>query len=1112
MAAPTLASPAPGATRATGANEGSTTRLWPIALTVAVLALLATMTSAAGRYIGDNRFELYFAPFELLERHLAVWDSSRGLGRPRWDFWPATAAALAVLRGIGLGPDLAERVWHAVLLTAASTGAAAALRLFRPRVSVEHWLAALVYAFGPFAAVYLLPTNLFVGHAVAPWFLYAFVRGVRPASGQPVRPWRWAAVFALVFFVPGNMNYPALLFAALTIVPAALYLRLIERSVSWRAVVAWLARAGLLTILVSAAALVTVVESSAINDENLALTETVREINRTSSWSESWRGLGFWGAYWGDSRGAIFPQFARFFWWPVVLVTFAVPIAAVTMLWRSRWRPRLLFAGILVLGLVLMVGAYPLDDTTPYGRFLLWAFDRFPGILAIRSGHKAGVLVTLGAAVLAAVCFAAVLRAARDRARSWRRPLPVVGAGIVAAVVLVVSFPFWTGRLYSPNEGVDEIPAYWEEATDFLDDQPGEGRVLVLPSTALGAYTWGSSGDDILEGLLERPTLARGLLTTWSGTAEGANLVAGIDDYVNGGQYEPGSLGPIARRLGVEYVLVRNDLDWPTTKRPRPSTLDALRADPDLELVRTFGDPGENIAAASDGEAALAPLELYRVRGFDGVARAETRPPLLVSGDGDAWPGLAVAGLLDDAGPVRYTGAASTTELVDALEAGAPVVISDTNRRRVREIPIFDSVARSSYTLAPGQELNRPGQDLFDAPGSETVSWFPDAAVIDSSSYGRPALPQAYYRPANAFDGDPRTSWRVSPVFVDETDQWIRVELREPHDVTEVDLVAVHSPPTPTSPDPMRVARATIELSDGASRTVDLVDGRATARFPGTRSDSVEVRIDAVAGTDPRPFGFSEITIDDLDLREAIELPDDLARRAQRSPRLARLLARAPTTFQFTRLEPVDDRPVEPTLHRRFRTFGDRSYTVRGRLDPAAEPIDAATCSDVGLTVDDAPVLVRGDRDAAGARAFVGCEPITLDEGVHTLDTRREPPIRRVWVETADDASAEPASDGDAAARLVERGRADVEVDVRTEEPAVVITGQSSDDGWSASVDGEDAGTQTSLDAQAAWTVDAGEHTLRAEQAAQGVYRVALVVTALGLLLCVVLVVRGRLR
>jgi arabinofuranan 3-O-arabinosyltransferase len=1106
--APDSVSSTPPRDRSVEARDGRrfARTLWPIVIAVAVAALLATFTSAPGRYIGDNRFELYWAPFDLLKRHLAVWDTTRGLGRPRWDFWPATVAAIAVLRGIGLGPDVAERIWHAALLTSAGAGAAAALRLFRPKVDTEHWLVAFLYAFGPFAAIYLVPTNLFVGQAFAPWFLYAFVRGVREA-----RPWRWAAMFALLVFVPGNMNYPALLFAALAMLPAALYLVLIERSVGWRPVVGWLLRAGLLALLVSAAALVTVQASSAINRENLQLTETVQEIHRTSSWSESWRGLGFWGAYWGDSRGPIVPQFARYFWSPVVLLTFVVPIAALVTLWRARWRARLLYAGMLLIGLVVMVGAYPLDNPSPYGHALLWAFDHFPGILAIRSAHKAGVLVALGGASLAAVAFAGAMKLARARVGSWRRPLPIMVATAVVVVVAASAFPFWTGRLYSPDDGVTALPAYWHDAARYLDAQPGHGRVLVLPSTALGAYTWGRTGDDIIEGILRRPSVSRGLLSTWSGTSEVANVVAALDDHVNSGEYEPGTIGPAARRLGIEYVLVRNDLDWPATKRPRPSSLDGLRADHDLELVRTFGAPGENVARpdpASATEAAHPPLELYRVKTYDGVARAEARPPLVVSGDGDAWPALAAERALRADGPMQYSGDASTADLSRLLELGSPLVITDSNRRRAHEIPIFDSVARSSYTLAAGEELPREASDLFDVAGSQTVAHFPEAARVEASSYGRPALPQPYYRPANAFDRDMRTSWRIAPVFVNEHDQWLRVVFRRPRHLDRVDVVAAQARPTPGSPDPMRATRLSAVLSDGTSVPIELRNGRGGARLPAVATDSLELRIDGVTGTDPEPFGLAEVALRSggrtLDLREDIQAPDDVLRRVEASPRLRRAFDRAPVTYLFSRLDRVDDRLVETTIRRRFRTIGDRAFELHGRLE--APGALGPSCRDVGVRVDHSPVLVRG-----AGRSFAGCAPLELSGGWHSLRTSRRPAVRRVWISSPGRATTSAPTHEAASLRAL--GRSSFGIDATTDGPAAIVSGQSADDGWSATIDGADAGPARSLDGQAAWLVQkSGAHRLTATQDPQTVYRIALVITAVGLLLCLGLVVRGRFR
>lgn len=1076
---------------------------------IALVALASVLLSAPGRYVGDNRFELYWSPFDLLRRHLAVWDATRGLGRPRWDFWPVPAAAMALLRGLGLGPALSERIWHATLLTTAGTGMVAALRCFRPRIGIEHWIAAALYAFGPFAAVYLLPTNLFVGHAFAPWFFVAFVLGVR---GD--RPWRWAALFALLVFVPGNMNYPALMFAALPIVPAALYLVLVERTVTWRRVLTWLASAAALSLVVSAAALVTTNAAAAINDENLALTETVREISRPSSWPESWRGLGLWLAYWGDSRGAIVPQFARFFWTPVVLLTFAAPLAALAVLWRSRWRPRLLFAAVMLLGLVLMVGAYPLGDTSPYGRLLLWGFDHFPGFVAIRSGHKAGVMVAFGVAALAAVGALGALRAVGRMTGSPGR-VRAVRVGALATVVVVLaagSFPFWTGRLYSPDEGARAIPEYWQEAAEWLDSRPGDGRVLVLPSTAYGAYTWGDTGDDILEGLITRPTISRGLLSLWSGTAEGANLVAALDDYVGSGSYEPGVLGPIAARLGVRYVLVRNDLDWATTRRPRPAALDTLRADPDLTAVRAFGAPGEHVLSGgtdTPDEASLPPIEVFTVDTFAGVARAETAPPLLVSGDGDAWPGLAAGGFLDRDGPIRYTGAATTDELERLLAGGSSVVITDTDRRRVRNIPLFDTVARSSYTLAAGEELDRPAQDLFAAAGSRSVAWYPDATRIHASSYGRPPLPQAYLRPSAAFDRDPTTAWEVYPDFVDPVGEWIRVDLRRARRLTSISLTTTSTPPTDAAPDPMRITALEVVLSDGTAIDLPVDDGVGRADLPDRSTTSVEVRITAVAGRDLTPVGLSDVAIDDLDLRESIRMPDDLERRAERDPELAALLEAAPLTFQFARLDPVDDLPVERTIRRRFGVLGARDFVLRA-TGPFAASALSDECRDVGITVDGRPIEVRTSAPTATAESdATACGSIVLGPGDHTLRVASDSPVRRVWL-SSPGAARPPAPQ--ARIRSAERGRADFEVHVTAPTPAYVISGASADPGWTATRDGQDAGVQVSLDGQAAWRVPTGTHVLVGDRTDQGRYVLALLVSAVGVLGCLVLVVRGRIR
>jgi len=1135
----TTAVPVPPDRTSVSSRLGSAARSpWAILGVLAALALAALLTNSPGQYIGDNRFEFFWAPADLLVRHLGIWEPSRGLGRMRWDFWPATTSYLAVLRGIGLSPALAERVWHATLITTGGVGVASLVRFFRPRIDVEHWAAALLYAFGPFSALFLLPSNLYIGYCFAPWLLLVFLRGVTAD-----RPWRWAAVFALLIFIPGNMNYPALVFAVLPILPASLYLVLVERRASWRTVIGWIVRAAGLTILVSAAALATTMFSNEINRENLLVTETAVDISRGSSWSESWRGFGFWLAYWSDARGVVLPQFGSYFWAPVVAATFVAPILAVGAVWRTRWRPRLLFAVMLVLGLTLMVGAFPVGRSTPYGRTLLWVYDRVPGILALRSGHKAGALVALavsalaGVAVAGLVAWASARRTATDSRAGTRSLARLAVLAFIGGGLVLSCYPFWYGKVFAPIEGTKGIPSYWSDAFDWVNDQPGDGRALVLPSTVDGAYRWGSTGgDDILEANFDRWLVAPGQLSTWQGTEEAANAVASLDQYLSAGRYERGVIGPIARRLGIRFVVIRNDLDWAPIDRARPRSFQPLRADPDLRLVGTFGRRGENVVdrhRPSALEPGVPPVQVYEVRTYAGLARATTAPPLVVLGDGAAWSGLSLGGLFDRTGGLRYASGISDRELERELEGGSAVVITDTNRRRENKIPLRDATGRGGATVTRAERLADRERVLFAGSPQQSAAWFRDADRIVATDYGLPQRPQPQYRPSNAFDGDVTTAWRFSPLTA--TTHWVRARFREPRVLDTVDIVGAPAVPSTRYPNPFRVTAVSVELSDGTELPVVLTDDRATVELPQVATDSLTVRITATAGSGVRPYGLAEISVEGLDLRERIEVPTELARRAARTPSVRAALADAPVVFQFGRTTRVEDTIVERTLSRRFPTIGSREYQVWGRVErdrrtpsPVVEELladaeagaDPPVCRDVGLTIDGAPVLVRADppmiaaggpvpdEGPVGSVAFVGCDTVELGEGDHELDTGVDSLVRRVWLATGLPPTGREG-------RVVEQGRrrAAVDLSVTTPGPGWVMAGFSSDPRWEAAVGDRAQRPPTTLDAQAAWPIErAGTVEVAARFSAQRTYVAALLVTLLGLGLCLVLIVRGRLR
>ena len=52
--------------------------VWPLALLLFALAMIAVLTNAPGEYVRDNRFEFFWTPGKLLSRYSSIWDPVRG--------------------------------------------------------------------------------------------------------------------------------------------------------------------------------------------------------------------------------------------------------------------------------------------------------------------------------------------------------------------------------------------------------------------------------------------------------------------------------------------------------------------------------------------------------------------------------------------------------------------------------------------------------------------------------------------------------------------------------------------------------------------------------------------------------------------------------------------------------------------------------------------------------------------------------------------------------------------------------------------------------------------------------------------------------------------------
>ncbi|WP_293952569.1 alpha-(1-_3)-arabinofuranosyltransferase family protein, partial [uncultured Corynebacterium sp.] len=158
-----------------------------------------------------------------------------------------------------------------------------------------------------------------------------------------------------------------------------------------------------------------------------------------------------------------------------LFVILTILVAAFGLAGLALMRRRGLWVLMLAVGL-LILGSAQLD--------MVQSFLDGPGA-ALRNIHKFDLLVRMplmvGVAALGAhLTFPQTLAPSRREAVSVLVVLVAVGS--IA--------PAWSGRML-PRGTWDEVPSYWYEATDFLNQEAAGTRTLILPSSPFARQDWG---------------------------------------------------------------------------------------------------------------------------------------------------------------------------------------------------------------------------------------------------------------------------------------------------------------------------------------------------------------------------------------------------------------------------------------------------------------------------------------------------------------------------------------------------------------------------------------------------------------------------------------------
>ncbi len=750
-------------------NSSATAPLRMVAYCLALAAL--AFNQSPGLIAPDTKLDLAIDPAGFLGRAAHLWDPLAAFGQVQNQaygyFWPM-GPFFVVGDALGLSPWVTQRLWWSLLLAVAFVGVVLlcrAMDIGRPWTRV---VAGFAFALSVHTLTLLGPTSVEAWpSAVAPWVLLPLVYGTRGWSAR-----RAAALSALAVAMCGGVNAVA---TAAVLPLGALWLVTREPGRQRRSLFGWWVA---LTILATLWWMVPLLLLGRYSPPFLDYIENAAITTLPTGLSDIIGGTSNWVAYVSTADWRAGSLLADT---PILLIDAAV-LAGLGLLGACRRdNPHRVFllSGVLA-GLLLVSFGYV---GALHGWFATERQALLDGSLApFRNLHKFDVVLRIPLAL----GLAHLLSRLRLREEGWGHRL-LVGSGVLAALVGVagVAVPALLGRV-APPYSVTDIPPYWQQAADYLDEHQEDGRALVLPAATFGEYWWGSTHDDVLQPLTASPWAVRNVIPL----AQPGNirLLDEVTDMVEGGRPND-ELADFLSGRGVGYLVVRNDLDLLRADAPeRVLVHQALNRSPGLTKVAEFGprigekaetetDDGTPVFRNRGRSASYASVEIYRV---DGGA-----PPA------DAWVASSVpvvAGSPSSAMSLRA--AASSAPAVLAGDAsswppGSPTVLTDDLRRR--ETNFARVRYQQSVTLGESDDFVldsvEPNYRLYDdQPSYETTATWAGVSSVESSSSQAFADAVGVIDPAKgpaaALDADPETAWQ-STGFSGAVGQWWQVDFEE---------------------------------------------------------------------------------------------------------------------------------------------------------------------------------------------------------------------------------------------------------------------------------------------------------------------------------------------
>ncbi|WP_369169114.1 alpha-(1-_3)-arabinofuranosyltransferase family protein [Streptomyces sp. R28] len=923
MTTTTVQAPPPAAVPtsapASGPPEGPRSRRWLLGFWAVVFVLLLAVQP--GRQTFDTKLGVTVDPGRFLSDLGQLWSDQGSFGGIQnqysgylWPmlpfYWLADAVRLPVW--------LAERLWLSLIVSVAFWGALRLAERLRVGSGGSRLVAAVAYALWPVFTIVVGSTSAAaLPGAFLPWVLLPLTDERYAARVAALRS-------ALIIPFMGGVNAASTLASLL---PVGLYLLSRPAGPRQRKLIAWWVPG---VILATAWWVIPLLLLGTYGENFLPYVESSQTTTETMSATEALRGAGNWVAYlhFGES------------WLPagwtvaasvvvIVCSALAAGLGLAGLARRDMPERRWLVLTVVTVALILLAGYGGAFGAPFHGVVRDWLDG---GLVPFRNIYKfqpgLALALVLGLAHLAGV--AAQARGARPV--RGRRFAPLIAAVLVLPGLM---WPYLNGSILNPGS-FKEIPKYWQATADWMEKYSPHARTLVVPATAHGIYTWGSTIDQPLDVVARSRWAQRDYVPF--GTPGNRRAMDAVEQALTSGGEVPG-LADYLSRAGVYYVVVRNDLDpdqigqVPTTTVKRTLEQSGYERVTGLGPIMTGGTIAPGTPLQVEG---LYPrqraVEIYKPVSAD-VPRphqAGLQPvadTAVVSGGPEA--------LLPLASRLRGRASVLTGDNHPGLGSPQVQVVGDGLRRADTRFGLIN--ANTSYTYTRG-ERNAPdaAQDAGETPHQilpttgldhQTVADLRGARSVTASSYGSWLFHLPQFDPVNAFDGNPDTAWTEGSEGSPDG-EWLRIafaggsyDMPSSFKVAPLPQEGVRQAPTRVRVETEKGSVSSSLRPDGSTQSVKAPAG-ATSWMKLTITDSASRR-SGLTGA-----GFSEIALPDVQVTRLLRLPTD----AQDSGAGAEIVSLS-RAADPTGLSPTG---TEAGLHRYFATSTAGTYQIRASAVPVA--------------------------------------------------------------------------------------------------------------------------------------------------------------------------------